>query len=90
MNGVVGAFLEISRVESGMITPSLATFPVADLLSPLRAIFSDEAAAKDVSMRVVLSSATIRSDPRPLQRMFGNLVPASLSSSSLAGSRIIR
>jgi two-component system CheB/CheR fusion protein len=74
MSGVLGAFLDVSQIESGTITPSIVEFPAAGLLARLRDAFGALAAAKGLVLRIVPSSATIRSDPRLLERILGNLL----------------
>jgi two-component system CheB/CheR fusion protein len=74
MNGVLAAFLDVSQIESGTITPSIVEFPVAGLFARLRDAFGALAAAKGLTLRVVPSSTTTRSDPRLLERILGNLL----------------
>jgi two-component system CheB/CheR fusion protein len=74
MNGVLAAFVDVSQIETGTITPSIVEFPVFGLLTRLRTDFGTLANAKGLILRVVPSSAKVRSDPRLLERILGNLV----------------
>ncbi len=74
MKGVVDSFLDISQIESGTITPNVVAFPVRNLLARLQSEYGPIATNKALKLRVVESSLTIRSDPRLLQRIFGNLM----------------
>ena len=74
MTGVLDAFLDVSQIESGTITPSAVAFSASGMCSRLRSEFGTLAAAKGLALRMVPCHATIRSDPRLLERILGNLL----------------
>jgi len=74
MAALVDTLLDIKQVESGAIKPVFAEFPVSDLLSRKHGEFAPQAAARGLQLRVVPSTAVIRSDPQLLERMLDNLL----------------
>ncbi len=74
MNELFGALLDISKLDAGVLAPEITDFPVDRLLKRIEATFTDTAREKGLSMRVVSSSAWIRSDFILLERVMLNLV----------------
>ncbi len=74
MHELLGAILDISRLESGVVEPKLADLPLAALFERLEAEFGALAAAKGLRLRVVATGATVRSDPVLLERILRNLL----------------
>ena len=66
--------LEFSKVDAGITTPALESFPVQRVLDQVRMDFSLQASAADLDLRVRPCAAFVRSDPMLLARMLGNLV----------------
>src|SRR5204863_2451353 len=62
MNELFNALLDISRLDAGVLTPKIAEFPVAELLKRVETTFTEVARDKRLSLRVVASSAWVRSD----------------------------
>ncbi len=71
---IIGAVLDISRLDTGAMKPENGPFPIADLLENVRVEFGPVAREKGLDLRVVSSSATVRSDKRLLRRVLQNLV----------------
>jgi signal transduction histidine kinase len=74
MNELFSALLDISKLDAGVLAPELTDFPIAQLLVRLEATFAAAARAKGLSLRVVTSSAWVRSDVILLERILLNLV----------------
>src|SRR5258708_25298554 len=74
MNELFNALLDISKLDAGVLTPSMAEFPVAKLLHRVDTAFTGAAREKGLSLRVVFSSAWVRSDFVLLERIVFNLV----------------
>jgi signal transduction histidine kinase/CheY-like chemotaxis protein len=74
MNELFDALLDISKLDAGILVPSLTEFPIDHLLKRMDATFAGAARAKGLSLRVVSSSAWVRSDIVPLERILQNLV----------------
>ncbi|MEM6492572.1 MAG: hybrid sensor histidine kinase/response regulator, partial [Pseudomonadota bacterium] len=72
--GIIGALLDISKLDSGAAVVDPRWFALDDILRPLRDEFAPIAAAKGLEFRLVFSRATIRSDPALLRRVLQNLI----------------
>ena len=71
---ILGALLDISRLDAGAMKPELTTFALDDVLGPLCREFDSVARAKNLSLRYVKSSLRVRSDRRLLRRLIQNLI----------------
>jgi signal transduction histidine kinase/CheY-like chemotaxis protein len=74
MNELFNALLDVSRLDAGALTPDMTAFPVSQLLKRIETTFADAAREKGLSLRIVPSSAWVRSDFILLERVLGNLV----------------
>ena len=74
MNELFDALLDMSKLEAGVLEPTIADFPIARMLERLETTFSGSARQKGLELRVIGSSARIRSDFILLERMLLNLV----------------
>ena len=68
------ALLDMSKLDSGTIQPKIDVFSIALILETIHVQFELEAFAKGLSLRVVPSSAYLRSDPAMVERILCNLV----------------
>jgi signal transduction histidine kinase/CheY-like chemotaxis protein len=68
------SLLDIARIESGVIRPNVVTFPLAPLIDNVVEAERPAAAHKGLAIRVVATSASVRSDPVLLERILKNLV----------------
>jgi Na+/proline symporter/signal transduction histidine kinase len=71
---LLGALLDISRLDAGALKPSLTNFRIADVLRALQVEFTPIARAKGLDLTFVLSSQPIRSDRTMLLRLLQNLI----------------
>ena len=74
IQGLLNALLDISRLEAGVITPEISTFPVADLLTNLHSSFAVLAQEKGLVLKIVPCSCMVRSDFHLLGQILANLV----------------
>ena len=74
MNELFSALLDVSKLDAGVMTPKLADFPVAQLFERLEATFTESAREKSLSLKIIQSSAWVRSDVILLERILSNLV----------------
>jgi two-component system CheB/CheR fusion protein len=74
MGSLLDALLDVSKLDSGKITPKLTDFPIGELLERLRIEFANHARDKSLGLHVVSSSAVIRSDPVLLEHIVRNLL----------------
>ena len=78
MTSMLNALLDINQIETGIVDPEIADFPVAGLLNQLRDEFSYHALAKGLTLTVMPCRLSIRSDPRLLEQMARNLIANAL------------
>jgi two-component system, sensor histidine kinase len=71
---LLGALLEISKLDVGAIRPSISDFPVQPLLEGLVHSVAGIASEKGLKLRVVPTSAWVRSDQALLRRILLNLL----------------
>ena len=71
---IIGAVLDISRLDTGAMKPELSVFRLDDLLDQMRVDFEPMAKDKGLELRFVTSSLSVRSDRRLLRRVVQNLV----------------
>jgi signal transduction histidine kinase/CheY-like chemotaxis protein len=74
MNELFSALLDISKLDAGVVTPSVSDFPVDDLLKRIEMTFAAAAREKGLRLRVISNRAFIRSDFILLERILLNLV----------------
>jgi signal transduction histidine kinase len=85
MNELFNALLDISKLDAGVLTPSITEFPVAKLLDRVETTFTGAAREKGLSLRVISSSAWVRSDFILLERIVFNLVSNAVRYTSRGG-----
>lgn len=71
---IFGALLDISRLDTGAMKPELSVFRIDDILRQLEVEFSPIARAKNLELKFMPCSLTVRSDRRLLRRVLQNLV----------------
>ena len=71
---ILGALLDISRLDAGATRPEISDVPVADLMRMLEVEFKPLAASKGLELRFVSSKLAIRTDRRLMRRLLQNLV----------------
>ena len=85
MNELFNALLDISKLDAGMLSPSITEFPVAKLLDRVDTTFTGAAREKGLSLRVISSSAWVSSDFILLERIVFNLVSNAVRYTSSGG-----
>ncbi|SMH51720.1 PAS domain-containing protein, partial [Azospirillum agricola] len=73
-NALLSALLDTSALEMGNVTPRVVEFDIHDIISRLATEIADQALDRGLSLRMVPSSARVRSDPILLERMLRNLL----------------
>jgi signal transduction histidine kinase/CheY-like chemotaxis protein len=74
MNDLFNALLDISKLDAGAVAPDITAFPVDPLLQRIEDMFAADAREKSLRLRVLHSSAWVRSDRLLLERVVLNLV----------------
>jgi signal transduction histidine kinase/CheY-like chemotaxis protein len=74
LDSLFTALLDISRLDAGVVTPRLQSFPIQPLLEKICRDEATAAAAKDVHIRLVPCAQIVKSDPVLLERIMRNLI----------------
>jgi len=71
---IIGALIDISRLDTGAMRPEFASFRIDELLRQIELEFAPLAAAKGLELAFMPCSAVVRADRRLLRRLVQNLV----------------
>jgi Na+/proline symporter/signal transduction histidine kinase len=71
---ILGALLDISRLDSGAMRPEISSFRMDELMRQLEVEFAPLAREKGLQLAFVPSTRSVRSDRRLLRRLLQNLV----------------
>jgi len=71
---ILGALLDISRLDAGAMTPSIGSFRMGDLMRSLEIEFTPIARAKGIELTFVSCSLPVESDRLMLRRLLQNLI----------------
>ena len=74
MNDLFNELLDMSRLDAGVLVPSISEFPIDQLLKRIEMTFTGAAREKGLRLRVVSNTAWIRGDFILLERILLNLV----------------
>lgn len=74
VEAILGAVLDISRLDTGAMKPRLQSVPLDELLRRIETDFAPMARAKDIELVIMPTSLAARSDPNLLRRLVQNLV----------------
>lgn len=88
MDDLVGALLDVSRLDSGAEPLQITSFAAADLLDRVRMQFDPQAAAKGLRLEVESSELRVTSDFFQIERVMANLVANAIRYTPAGGIRI--
>jgi signal transduction histidine kinase/CheY-like chemotaxis protein len=71
---ILGALLDISRLDTGALQPEISNFRINELLSQLQLEFAPLAAENGLTLKFLPCSLNVRSDRRLLRRLLQNLI----------------
>jgi Na+/proline symporter/signal transduction histidine kinase len=71
---ILGAVLDISRLDTGAMKPRFSAVPLGEFLSRIETDYQPIANEKHLTLRVLPTKLTVRSDPTLLRRLVQNLV----------------
>jgi CheY-like chemotaxis protein/two-component sensor histidine kinase len=71
---ILGALLDMSRLDTGALRPEFASFRVDELMRQIELEFSPLATSKGIDLIIVPCTLVVRSDRRLLRRLIQNLV----------------
>lgn len=75
---ILGALVDIARLDTGRMDPELTVFPLNDLFEQLKVEFAPLARERKLDLRIVKTSVFVRTDRRLLRRVLQNLVSNAL------------
>jgi len=73
VNHILGALLDVSCLDAGIVEVNRGVFPAGRLLEELVSEYETQAETLEISLRCVRSTARIESDASQLARLLGNL-----------------
>jgi PAS domain S-box-containing protein len=82
---LLDALLDVSRLDAGIVAPHETAFSLATVIDRLAAEFTPQAGDKELRLRVVPSSAVVRTDPTLLYRILQNFLSNALRYTSQGG-----
>ncbi len=74
MSEMFTALLDTSKLDAGVVETNVTAFPIGQLLQRIEGVFGGPAREKGLSLKVVPSTAWVRSDAVLLERVLLNLV----------------
>jgi len=74
VESILGAVLDISRLDTSAMKPQIASFALNDVLRRIETDFQPLAAESNLRLKVMPTSVMVRSDPNLLRRLIQNLV----------------
>jgi CheY-like chemotaxis protein/two-component sensor histidine kinase len=75
---IIGALIDISRLDAGATRPEISGVPIADLLRTLEIEFAAVARAKGLDLKFIATTLTVRTDRRLMRRLMQNLISNAL------------
>ncbi|MCF4097662.1 ATP-binding response regulator [Maritalea mediterranea] len=86
---IMSALLDISRVDSGALKPSISAFSIRELLKKVKVEFEPAATAKDINLRLVGADAMVSTDRRMVARVLQNLVSNAIKYTAKGGAVLV-
>ncbi|PCI31943.1 MAG: histidine kinase [Alphaproteobacteria bacterium] len=74
VEGLLDGLLEISKLDAGVLTPQVISFPLDTLLRELDHEFTAIAQDRGINFTLIPSSAIVHSDPKLLRRVLQNFI----------------
>jgi CheY-like chemotaxis protein len=71
---ILGAVLDISRLDTGALKPAISSFALDDLLNQIETDFRPLAKAKGLKLRIVRTGLYLKTDRNLMRRLVQNLV----------------
>src|SRR5215469_8690057 len=90
MTRLLGALLDISKLESGAIKPEPADFRVGMLFEGLRREFTSIAASKGLELQVSSCEECVHSDPALVEQIMKNLLSNAIKYTQAGGRVLLR
>ncbi len=71
---ILGALIDIARLDTGRMEPEFSEFPLNEILERVKVDFEPMAKERGLTLKVVPTTAWVRSDRRLLRRLLQNFV----------------
>jgi CheY-like chemotaxis protein/two-component sensor histidine kinase len=71
---ILGAVLDLSRLDTGAMKPAISSVPLNELLRRIETDYQPLARAKNLELKVLPATLSVKSDPMLLRRLVQNLV----------------
>ena len=75
---ILGALLDISRLDAGATRPEISDVPICDLMRTLEIEFAAVARAKGLELKFIPTKLAVRTDRRLMRRLMQNLISNAL------------
>lgn len=75
---MLGALLDISRLDAGVVTPDFRAVPLTEIVHRLADEYAFHAAERGLALRIVCPDTWTRTDPTLLERILRNLIENAL------------
>ncbi len=85
MEELFNSLLDISRLDAGVVQPSVTTIPLASVFDSLRFEYAPVAREKHLALNVMTTSICVRSDASLLSRIIRNLLSNAVSYTDRGG-----
>ncbi len=85
LSNLLDALLDISKLDAGVVTPNISTFPVANMLERIARDYMPLAERKGITLRVIPNNSTVSSDPILLERILVNLISNAIRYTPVGG-----
>ena len=85
VNVLLNDLLDVSKLDAGVVVPTLSDFAVDDLLSSLIPVYDAKAEEKGLHLRLRPSGIIAHSDPQLLRRIIGNLISNAVRNTTQGG-----
>ncbi|MDE2613782.1 MAG: response regulator [Burkholderiales bacterium] len=83
------AMLDISRLDSGTVSPSMQTFALRDIFRRLQMQYGGQAELAGLALRFAPGGRSVSSDPPLLERIVGNLVQNAIRYTACGGVAVL-
>jgi two-component system CheB/CheR fusion protein len=74
IEGLIGAYLDMSKLEAGIIKPEFTQVCIAELFAQLNSEFAPVAQQRGIKFRISASNVSVRSDAELLRQILENLL----------------
>ena len=85
LEDLIRTLLDISKLDAGVMRPTLSTFSLETIFEPLRRELEPAAAARRLRLKIRSSDAYVTSDPVILRRILQNLLNSAVRDTSSGG-----